>query len=163
LERLVAMRTSQVFDEGGRLAGGAAAIRDITERTSPPHRHTVIAESPVMLEILKLIRRIGASEAGTVLLDGESGTGKDLVAKTLHYQSLRQAGPFIAVNCAAIPATLLESELFGYEKGAFTDALRTGGPGHALPGRDRGDSAESPGQAPARPGGADLPPPGRAG
>jgi transcriptional regulator with PAS, ATPase and Fis domain len=75
-----------------------------------------------MLEILKLIRRIGASEAGTVLLDGESGTGKDLVAKTLHYQSLRQAGPFIAVNCAAIPATLLESELFGYEKGAFTDA-----------------------------------------
>ena len=122
LERLVAMRTSQVFDEGGRLAGGAAAIRDITERTSPPHRHTVIAESPVMLEILKLVRRIGASEAGTVLLDGESGTGKDLIAKTLHYQSLRQAGPFIAVNCAAIPATLLESELFGYEKGAFTDA-----------------------------------------
>jgi len=122
VERLVVMRLSQVFDEGGRLAGGAATIRDITESTSLPHRHTVIAESPVMLEILKLIRRIGASEAGTVLLDGESGTGKDLVAKTLHYQSLRQAGPFIAVNCAAIPATLLESELFGYEKGAFTDA-----------------------------------------
>jgi transcriptional regulator with PAS, ATPase and Fis domain len=122
VERLVVMRTSQVFDEGGRLAGGAAAIRDITEKSSPPHRHTVIAESPVMVGILKLVRRIGASEAGTVLLDGESGTGKDLIAKTLHYQSLRQAGPFIAVNCAAIPATLLESELFGYEKGAFTDA-----------------------------------------
>jgi PAS domain S-box-containing protein len=122
MERLAVMRTSQVFDEGGRLAGGAATIRDITERTSPPHWHTVIAESPVMLDILKLVRRIGASEAGTVLLDGESGTGKDLIAKTLHYQSLRQAGPFIAVNCAAIPATLLESELFGYEKGAFTDA-----------------------------------------
>ena len=122
VERLVVMRLSQVFDEGGRLAGGAATIRDITESTSLPHRHTVIAESPVMLDILKLVRRIGASEAATVLLDGESGTGKDLIAKTLHHQSLRQAGPFIAVNCAAIPATLLESELFGYEKGAFTDA-----------------------------------------
>jgi PAS domain S-box-containing protein len=122
VERLVVMRLSQVFDEGGRLAGGAATIRDITESTSLPHRHTVIAESPVMLDILKLVRRIGASEAATVLLDGESGTGKDLIAKTLHHQSLRQAGPFIAVNCAAIPGTLLESELFGYEKGAFTDA-----------------------------------------
>ncbi|HSW51146.1 MAG TPA: sigma 54-interacting transcriptional regulator, partial [Bryobacteraceae bacterium] len=63
-----------------------------------------------------------ASEATTVLLEGENGTGKDLIAKTLHYQSLRQAEPFIAINCAAIPDTLLESELFGYEKGAFTDA-----------------------------------------
>ncbi len=68
------------------------------------------------------MRRIAASHAGTVLLDGESGTGKDLIAKALDYQSLRQAEPFIAVNCAAIPATLLESELFGYERGAFTDA-----------------------------------------
>ena len=75
-----------------------------------------------MLEILNFVRRIAASEAATILLDGESGTGKDLIAKTLHYQSLRQAEPFIAVNCAAIPETLLESELFGYEKGAFTDA-----------------------------------------
>jgi len=122
LERLVAMRTSQIFDEAGQLAGVAATIRDITERTSPQEQHAVIAESPVMLEILKLVRRIAASEAGTVLLDGESGTGKDLIAKTLHNQSLRQAEPFIAVNCAAIPATLLESELFGYERGAFTDA-----------------------------------------
>jgi transcriptional regulator with PAS, ATPase and Fis domain len=55
-------------------------------------------------------------------LEGENGTGKDLIAKTLHYQSLRQAEPFIAINCAAIPDSLLESELFGYEKGAFTDA-----------------------------------------
>jgi len=65
---------------------------------------------------------VAASEATTILLEGENGTGKDLVAKTLHYQSLRQAEPFIAINCAAIPETLLESELFGYEKGAFTDA-----------------------------------------
>jgi two-component system response regulator AtoC len=62
------------------------------------------------------------SEATTVLLEGENGTGKDLIAKTLHHQSVRQAEPFIAINCAAIPDSLLESELFGYEKGAFTDA-----------------------------------------
>jgi transcriptional regulator with PAS, ATPase and Fis domain len=87
-----------------------------------PQTHTLIAESAVMLEILDFVGRIAASQAATILLDGESGTGKDLIAKALHYQSLRQAEPFIAVNCAAIPDTLLESELFGYEKGAFTDA-----------------------------------------
>jgi transcriptional regulator with PAS, ATPase and Fis domain len=65
---------------------------------------------------------VAASEATTILLEGENGTGKDLIAKTLHYQSLRQAEPFIPINCAAIPDSLLESELFGYEKGAFTDA-----------------------------------------
>jgi PAS domain S-box-containing protein len=121
LERLVTMRTSQIFD-GGRLAGMAATIRDITKKTTSLEQNEVVAESPLMLEILKLVRRIAASQAATILLDGESGTGKDLIAKTLHHQSIRQAEPFIAVNCAAIPATLLESELFGYEKGAFTDA-----------------------------------------
>jgi transcriptional regulator with PAS, ATPase and Fis domain len=72
--------------------------------------------------VVNFVRRVAASEATTILLEGENGTGKDLIAKTLHYQSLRQAEPFIAINCAAIPETLLESELFGYEKGAFTDA-----------------------------------------
>ena len=71
---------------------------------------------------MNFVRRVAASEATTILLEGENGTGKDLIAKTLHYQSMRQAEPFIAINCAAIPETLLESELFGYEKGAFTDA-----------------------------------------
>ena len=71
---------------------------------------------------MNFVRRVAASEATTILLEGENGTGKDLIAKTLHYQSVRQAEPFIAINCAAIPETLLESELFGYEKGAFTDA-----------------------------------------
>src|SRR6185369_15007571 len=74
------------------------------------------------LEVMSFVRRVAASEATTILLEGENGTGKDLVAKTLHYQSVRQAEPFISINCAAIPETLLESELFGYEKGAFTDA-----------------------------------------
>jgi transcriptional regulator with PAS, ATPase and Fis domain len=75
-----------------------------------------------MREVINFVRRVAASEATTILLEGENGTGKDLIAKTLHYQSLRQSEPFIAINCAAIPETLLESELFGYEKGAFTDA-----------------------------------------
>ncbi|HYW41737.1 MAG TPA: sigma 54-interacting transcriptional regulator [Bryobacteraceae bacterium] len=119
--RLVVMRTSQILDGDGQLAGVAATIQDITTKAAPPTR-PVIAESAVMLEILNFVRRIAASDAATILLDGENGTGKDLIAKTLHYQSLRQAEPFIAVNCAAIPDTLLESELFGYERGAFTDA-----------------------------------------
>jgi transcriptional regulator with PAS, ATPase and Fis domain len=55
-------------------------------------------------------------------VEGESGTGKDLIAKTLHYHSSRQAGPFVTINCSAIPETLLEAEMFGYEKGSFTDA-----------------------------------------
>ena len=121
LERLVVMRTTQMFDDGGQITGVVATIKDITEEASPQKRE-VIAESAAMREVLNFVRRVAASEATTILLEGENGTGKDLVAKTLHYQSLRQAEPFIAINCAAIPDSLLESELFGYEKGAFTDA-----------------------------------------
>ncbi|HWC00395.1 MAG TPA: sigma 54-interacting transcriptional regulator [Bryobacteraceae bacterium] len=121
MERLVVMRTTQMFDPDGRLEGVVATIKDITEEAAPQKRE-VIAESPGMREVLNFVRRVASSEATTILLEGENGTGKDLIAKTLHYQSLRQAEPFIAINCAAIPETLLESELFGYEKGAFTDA-----------------------------------------
>src|SRR5579883_1113393 len=121
LERLVVMRTTQMFDDDGNLSGVVATIKDITEEAAPQKRE-VIGESPAMREVMNFVRRVAASEATTILIDGENGTGKDLIAKTLHYQSLRQAEPFIAINCAAIPETLLESELFGYEKGAFTDA-----------------------------------------
>jgi two-component system response regulator AtoC len=121
MERLVVMRTTQMFDEAGQLEGVVATIKDITEEAAPQKRE-VIAESAAMRDVLNFVRRVAASEATTILLEGENGTGKDLIAKTLHYQSLRQAEPFIAINCAAIPETLLESELFGYEKGAFTDA-----------------------------------------
>jgi PAS domain S-box-containing protein len=121
MERLVVMRTNQMFDASGNLSGVVATIKDITEESAPQKRE-VIAESASMREVLNFVRRVAASEATTILLEGENGTGKDLVAKTLHYQSVRQAEPFIAINCAAIPETLLESELFGYEKGAFTDA-----------------------------------------
>jgi PAS domain S-box-containing protein len=120
-ERLAVIRTNQLVSDDGRLEGVIATIKDITEEVAPQKRE-VIAESPSMRELLNFVRRVAASEATTILLEGENGTGKDLVAKTLHYQSLRQTEPFIAINCAAIPETLLESELFGYEKGAFTDA-----------------------------------------
>jgi two-component system response regulator AtoC len=76
----------------------------------------------LMRDVINFVKRVAASEAATILLEGENGTGKDLIAKTLHYESMRRAESFIAINCAAIPDTLLESELFGYEKGAFTDA-----------------------------------------
>jgi PAS domain S-box-containing protein len=120
-ERLAVIRTAPIYSDSGAVDGVVATIKDITEEVAPQKRE-VIAESSAMREVLNFVRRVAASEATTILLDGENGTGKDLIAKTLHYQSLRQAEPFIAINCAAIPETLLESELFGYEKGAFTDA-----------------------------------------
>jgi PAS domain S-box-containing protein len=82
----------------------------------------MIAASPAMKQLLAFACRVAQSEVSTVLLEGESGTGKDVVAQFLHYYGRRHDGPFVALNCAAIPETLLESELFGYEKGAFTDA-----------------------------------------
>lgn len=82
----------------------------------------IIGQSPAMKSMIALAHKVAESEASSVLLQGESGTGKDLVAKAIHYGSRRAGFPFVAINCAAIPSTLIESELFGYEKGAFTDA-----------------------------------------
>ena len=82
----------------------------------------IVGDSPGMREMFQLARKVAESEVSSVLLQGESGTGKDLVVKAIHYRSRRAEAPFIAINCAAIPANLIESELFGYEKGAFTDA-----------------------------------------
>jgi transcriptional regulator with PAS, ATPase and Fis domain len=75
-----------------------------------------------MTELMGFVRKVAASEATTILIQGESGTGKDLIAKAIHYESVRQEMPFVAVNCSAIPETLMEAELFGHERGAFTDA-----------------------------------------
>lgn len=82
----------------------------------------IVGQSPAMQKMLSLSSKVAESEVSSVLLQGESGTGKDLVAKAIHYGSRRAERPFVAINCAALPATLIESELFGYEKGAFTDA-----------------------------------------
>jgi two-component system response regulator AtoC len=84
--------------------------------------HEVIARSPRMVELMNFVRKVAASEASTVLVQGESGTGKDLIAKAIHYDSTRADKPFVAINCSAIPETLMEAELFGHERGAFTDA-----------------------------------------
>jgi DNA-binding NtrC family response regulator len=84
----------------------------------------IIAASPKMVEVLKMVEQI-ADSAASVLLTGESGTGKELIARALHFQSRRQQAPFVPVNCAAIPDNLLESELFGHVKGAFTDARQS--------------------------------------
>jgi len=81
-------------------------------------------QDPNMLEILKLVRKI-ADYSTSILITGESGTGKELVARAIHYSGGRAGGPFVVVNCGAIPGPLLESELFGHVKGAFTDAHRT--------------------------------------
>lgn len=82
----------------------------------------LIARSPSMMEFLRLLRHLADSEARTILLQGESGTGKDLAAKLIHYNSARAERPFMNITCTALPESLLESELFGHEKGAFTDA-----------------------------------------
>ena len=92
------------------------------ERAREFNFRQIIGESPAMKKMLGLAAKVAESEVSSVLLQGESGTGKDLVAKAIHYGSERAEHPFVAVNCAALPANLIESELFGYEKGAFTDA-----------------------------------------
>jgi DNA-binding NtrC family response regulator len=82
----------------------------------------IVARSPKMQEILAIVERVAPTNS-TVLLGGESGTGKDLIARAIHQHSRRSSGPFVKINCTAIPENLLESELFGYEKGAFTGAV----------------------------------------
>src|ERR1700675_3452365 len=98
------------------------------QRASEPQRAPLAAvgpllgASPAMLEVFRLIERVGPTEA-SVLLTGESGSGKELAARSIHECSSRRSGPFIAINCGAIPAGLIEPELFGYEKG-FSGAVR---------------------------------------
>ncbi len=102
-------------------------LRTEVERTKQEQEEThsverIVGESKVLREVKELVRKVTDSEATTILIEGESGTGKDMVAKALHYQSRRRNQPFVVLNCAAIPEHLLENELFGHERGAFTDA-----------------------------------------
>jgi DNA-binding NtrC family response regulator len=106
--------------EAGRLRREVNLFR--RERAQQFSFDQIVGESQSMREMLALAHKVAESEVSSVLLQGESGTGKDLVVKAIHYHSSRAEHPFVAINCAALPGTLIESELFGYEKGAFTDA-----------------------------------------
>jgi two-component system, NtrC family, response regulator AtoC len=106
--------------EAGALRTEVESLRGEVRRRAGYHE--VVGVSRKITELMKFVYKVAASEAGTILIQGESGTGKDLVAKAIHYRSSRSERPFVAINCSAIPETLIEAELFGHEKGAFTDA-----------------------------------------
>jgi two-component system nitrogen regulation response regulator GlnG len=118
------------IDEVRAVAGRALEMTRLTTDLKRAERElrgrfevgvAIVGNSPAMQEIYKTIGRVANTDA-TVLVQGESGTGKELIAKVIHYHSQRWNGPFLAINCSAIPRELLESELFGHEKGAFTGA-----------------------------------------
>ena len=106
--------------EAGALRNEVESLRGEVRRRAGYHE--VVGVSRKMTELMKFVQKVAASEAATILVQGESGTGKDLIAKAIHFQSARGERPFVAINCSAIPETLIEAELFGHEKGAFTDA-----------------------------------------
>ena len=112
-----------VVDRAFRLHDLEAENRDLQDRRRLSPLPGVLTSAPSMLGVCRMIEKAGPTEV-TVLLMGESGTGKELLARALHSTSPRAQGPFIAINCGAIPENLLESELFGFEKGAFTGAVK---------------------------------------
>jgi two-component system response regulator AtoC len=109
------------IERGVTLARLKDEVQRLRRAVTPQGFGGLIGESPKMAELYRLLEKIAESSA-PVLITGESGTGKELVARAIHTAGARATGPFLAVNCAAMPAQLLESELFGHEKGAFTDA-----------------------------------------
>jgi len=126
--RVVLVTTNPLLDSANRRTGAVVILhdiqelRDLSEKLKARYRfHNIIGKNHKMQEIYKLIEQVAESTA-SVLIQGESGTGKELVAHAIHYQSRRANGPFVTVNCSALAETLLESELFGHVKGAFTGA-----------------------------------------
>lgn len=127
-KKLILINTSQIMKEGHKVLGGIETFHELAcpeaeaERLEGHVFADIVGVSPPMQEILHNLPIIAASDSN-VLIQGESGTGKELVAKAIHQLSPRKNGPFVAVNCSAIPEGLLESELFGHERGAFTGAV----------------------------------------
>jgi len=125
----VSVNTAILYDEKGEIIGGVETFRDMSEivrlRNEVRHRFSfgnIIGKSDCMQIIYDKLEVISVTDSN-VLIEGETGTGKDLIARTIHYNSMRKDKPFVKINCAAIPENLLESELFGYKKGAFTGAV----------------------------------------
>jgi PAS domain S-box-containing protein len=126
----ISVSTALLKDGKGRVVGGVETFRDLTAveelRKELEGRYTfrdILSRNHKMRELFEILPEIAMSES-TVLIEGESGTGKELLARAIHDLSPRSAGPLVAVNCGALPDTLLESELFGHKAGAFTDAKR---------------------------------------
>jgi len=126
----ISVSTALLRDEQGRVIGGVETFRDLSLvealRREIRQQHTfedIVSRNHRMRELFDILPEVAASES-TVLIEGESGTGKELVARAIHDLSPRREKPFVAVNCGALPETLLESELFGYKAGAFTGAER---------------------------------------
>jgi PAS domain S-box-containing protein len=126
----ISVSTALLKDDRGEVIGGVETFRDLSlveELRREIHRQyrlgDILSKSPLMQKLFALLPEIARSDS-TVLIQGESGTGKELVARALHTLSHRSKGPFVAVNCGALPDTLLESELFGHTAGAFTDARK---------------------------------------
>ncbi len=115
-EYKVVLRRAAYLAELAREGEAAAQVKESSVRFEE-----IIGSTPRMREIFAVIQRVAKTDA-TVLIEGESGTGKELIARAVHSRSVRKNGPFVAINCGAIPETLLESELFGHERGAFTGA-----------------------------------------
>ena len=114
----------RTIEEGDAEDGPGAAKTPLrTRRAKPAHTEHIIGRSPQIERVRQLIEKVAPSDA-RVLITGENGTGKELVARWLHAKSQRAAAPFVEVNCAAIPSELIESELFGHERGAFTSAIK---------------------------------------
>ncbi|HTU00325.1 MAG TPA: sigma 54-interacting transcriptional regulator [Candidatus Sulfotelmatobacter sp.] len=126
----ISVSTALLRDRDGQLLGGVETFRDLRLveqlRAEVAARYTfadIVSKSPAMHRLFAILPAVAESDS-TVLIEGESGTGKELVARALHHLSTRQKGPLVTVNCGALPDTLLESELFGYKAGAFTDARK---------------------------------------
>ncbi|RKX80756.1 MAG: Fis family transcriptional regulator, partial [Spirochaetes bacterium] len=126
----ISISTAILKDKNGNLLGGVETFRDLSTevelRKELENRYKLgdlISKNHRMQQIFSVIKQVAPTDA-TVLIQGESGTGKELAARAIHNLSLRNKKPFVAVNCGALPENLLESELFGYKKGAFTDAFR---------------------------------------